>query len=66
MDCKTNNIDDRDPSETIQVSCPSCEKHTFNVSIGTIQLMRGIMIKCPECSTQIKIYINPEGIFCVE
>jgi len=66
MDCQLVDIDERDPSETIQIFCPACEKHTFNISIGTIQLMRGIMIKCPECGGQIKIYINPAGIFCIE
>jgi len=66
MDVRTVDIDERDPSETIQVSCPNCEKHTFSISIGTLQLMRAIRISCPECRNSVNIYVNPNDILCVE
>jgi len=66
MDIQTVDIDERDPSETIQVSCPNCENHTFLISIGTLQIMRAIKIKCPKCRETVNIYVNPGNILCIE
>jgi Zn finger protein HypA/HybF involved in hydrogenase expression len=66
MDYRPGDIDKMKPDDTMLVSCPRCENHTFTVHVGTLQMARGIRIRCPQCGGNVGIYINHENELCVE
>jgi hypothetical protein len=70
MDFQPADVDNLDPSQILQVFCPYCEaegkRHIFTISVGTLQAVRGMKIQCPDCRCSVGVYINPEGVFCIE
>ena len=66
MDCRPSDISKKDPNETFMVSCPYCGKHDFKVFVGSIQLSGACRLKCPECTSFVRIYINSNNELIID